>query len=188
MGDIVRQRGFTLAELLIVLVIVAILAGVGVPALRDLVLSNRQTAAVNELVTALQMARSHAITRGEGRDAYNPATDPTIVVCASSDGADCGGGWNEGWIVFRDTDGDGSPSAAEGGVLRAFDGHDTVAIGAAVGGAAVDTVRFRRDGRITAPTDFSFCDERGDSRARRINIDFTGRPSLQKASAGTCGG
>ena len=49
----------------------------------DVVLSNRQTAAVNELVTALQMARSHAITRGQGRDVYTGA-NPTAVVCPSA--------------------------------------------------------------------------------------------------------
>ena len=181
MGDIVRQRGFTLAELLIVLVIVAILAGVGVPALRDLVLSNRQAAAVNELVAAMQMARSHAITRGEGFDAYT-AANGTVVVCASSDGASCGGGWNEGWIIFRDADGDASPSVAEGGVLRAFQGHTSLNLGS--GGIGI--LRFGRNGRVQAAVTFTICDDRGDAYARRVSLDLTGRPTLLKGAA--CGG
>jgi len=179
----VNQRGVTLAELLIVMAILAILAGVGLPALRDLVLSNRQAAAVNELITALQMARNHAVTRGEGRDVYNAGADPTVVVCASDDGQTCDGAWQDGWIIFRD-DGDGTPEATDGGVLRAFEGHGGLTIGA--DGATL--VRFRRDGRIDTPTDFSFCDSRGDSYARQLTIDFTGRPNAQKAPAGTCGG
>lgn len=178
------QRGVTLAELLIVLAILGILAGVGVPALRDLVLSNRQASAVNEMITAMQMARSHAVTRGEGRDVYNPGVDPTVVVCASDDGQSCDGDWQDGWIIFRDPDGNGAPAVADGGVLRAFEGQG----GQVIGSDGVDLVRFRRDGRIVAPADFSFCDSRGDGYARLLSIDFTGRPSVQKAPAGTCGG
>jgi len=180
MRDIVRQRGFTLAELLIVVVIIAILAGVGVPAMRDLVLSNRQTAAVNELVTALQMARGHAITRGEGRDVYTGA-NATVVVCASSDGATCGGAWNEGWIIFLDSDGNGVPADADGGVLRTFSGHSTLAMNAGAG-----LVRFGRNGRVTGAVTFTICDERGDAQAREVNLNLTGRPSLRKGA--NCGG
>lgn len=181
-----NQRGVTLAELLIVMAILAILAGVGLPALRDLVLSNRQAAAVNELITALQMARNHAVTRGEGRDVYDADSDPTVVVCASDDGQTCGGAWQDGWIIFRESDPNGVPvpDAADGGVLRAFEGHGGLTIGA----DGAELVRFRRDGRIDTPTDFSFCDSRGDSYARQMTIDFTGRPNVQKAAAGTCGG
>lgn len=180
----VNQRGVTLAELLIVIAILAILVGVGAPALRDLVLSNRQAAAVNELITAFQMARNYAITRGEGRDVYDATTDPSVVVCASDDGQSCGGAWQDGWIIFRDSNGDGAPAAGDGGVLQAFEAHGGLTIGS--GGVAL--VRFRRDGRVDAPTDFSFCDSRGDNHARQLTIDFTGRPNVQKATAGTCGG
>jgi type IV fimbrial biogenesis protein FimT len=181
-----NQRGVTLVALLIVMVILGILVGVGVPALRDLVLSNRQAAAVNELITALQMARSHAVTRGEVWDVYNTGTNPnpTVAVCASDDGLNCAGAWQDGWIIFRDPDGNGQPDAVDGGVLRAFEGHD----GLNIGSDGVTLVRFRRDGRIAAPADFTFCDSRGDSYARLLSIDFTGRPSVQKAPAGTCGG
>lgn len=176
------QRGFTLAELLITIVILAILAGVGVPALRDLVLSNRQAAAVNELVTALQMARSHAITRGQGRDVYTGA-DPAVVVCPSADGAVCGGTWADGWIIFWDADGDGAPAADDGGVLRAFEAPQ----GPTIGGGPAE-VRFGRDGRLDgAVAGFTFCDERGEAYGRRVDIDLPGRPSVNKAAAGDCG-
>jgi type IV fimbrial biogenesis protein FimT len=182
MGDIVRQRGFTLMELLITVVIIGILAGIGVPALRDLVLSNRQVAAVNELVTALQMARSHAITRGQGRDVYTNA-DPAAVVCPSADGATCGGTWADGWIIFWDANGDNAPADSDGGVLRAFEAPPGPTIG---GGPA--RLRFSRDGRLDAAAAFTFCDDRGDAHGRRVDIGLLGRPGVSKVAAGTCGG
>jgi len=183
MGDIVRQRGFTLMELLITVVIIGILAGIGVPALRDLVLSNRQAAAVNELITALQMARSHAITRGQGRDVYTSA-DPAAVVCASADGATCGGTWADGWIIFWDANGDFAAAAADGGVLRAFEAPP----GPTISGGST-RLRFGRDGRLDgAAVGFTVCDDRGDAYGRRVDIGLLGRPGVSKVSAGTCGG
>jgi type IV fimbrial biogenesis protein FimT len=57
-------RGFTLLELMVAIVVLAILATVGVPSFRDLVQSNRATTQANELVTALNVARTEAVKRG----------------------------------------------------------------------------------------------------------------------------
>jgi type IV fimbrial biogenesis protein FimT len=147
------------------------------------VLSNRQVAAVNELVTALQMARSHAITRGQGRDVYAGA-NPTVVVCPSADGTACGGTWADGWIIFWDANGDGAPADADGGVLRAFEPPPGPTID---GGPAL--MRFGRNGRLDgAAVGFTFCDERGDAYGRRVDIDLLGRPGVNKVGAGGCGG
>ncbi|MGQ2998429.1 GspH/FimT family pseudopilin [Variovorax sp.] len=93
-------RGLTLIELLTVIAIVAILAAVGVPGFRALLLHQRLAAASQAFVAALGMARIEAIRRGE----------PVSVL---ADGA----GWDAGWAVVTDVDGDHAPS-----VLRRFDG------------------------------------------------------------------
>ena len=95
-----REIGFTLVELLITIVVVSILLAMGAPAFKDFIKNNRVTAQTNDLVSAIQLARSEALKRGTN-----------AVVCASSDQSTCTGKdtWAEGWIVFSDydpTDGD----------------------------------------------------------------------------------
>ena len=57
------QRGFSLMELMLTLVIAATLMGVAVPAFRGLINSNRVVTQSNDIVAALNLARSEAITR-----------------------------------------------------------------------------------------------------------------------------
>jgi len=57
------QRGFTLIELLIVLTIIAIMAGVGVPGFQTMMQNSRLTTTTNSLLSALQYARSEAVTQ-----------------------------------------------------------------------------------------------------------------------------
>lgn len=171
------QRGFTMIELMVVVAIVILVLTIGVPSLRDIILNNRQVAAVNELVTAMQMARSEAITRNAARPA-------AVSICASADGFGCSGTWADGWIVFTDNNGDGAFNAGDQ-ILRAFESP----AGMDISGAAVS---YRRDGRVVAAADFQVCDSRGAARARVIQLGLSGRPSVSKVlSAGgapDCGG
>ncbi len=124
--------GFTLVELLVTLVVVAVLAVVGLPALQSLVARNRLTADANRLLSALYLARSAAVERGR-----------PVQVCASADGLHCGAGWDRGWIVAEaDTGG------AAGAVLRVFGPLHAPVVAEA--GAPARLV-FGPDGLLTAP-------------------------------------
>jgi type IV fimbrial biogenesis protein FimT len=85
------NSGFTLVELMVVITIVAILLGFGVPSYRYVTNSNRISAEVNGLLGDLQFARSEAIKEGG-----------TVTVCPPDNtGQTCGNSstWDQGWIV-----------------------------------------------------------------------------------------
>jgi type IV fimbrial biogenesis protein FimT len=88
-----KASGFTMVELLAVIMIVSILIVVGVPSFRYVTTSNRLSAEINGLLGDLQYARAEAIKEGR-----------TVTVCSSADGATCSGraDWSSGWITFSD--------------------------------------------------------------------------------------
>lgn len=94
-----RQTGFTLLELMVVVGIAALLLGLGIPALSDFIRNSRLTAAANDLLVDLNLARNEAIKRSR-----------PVTVCATSTPEaltpDCNGG--RGWVVFEDDNGNGS--------------------------------------------------------------------------------
>jgi len=83
--------GFTLMELMIGIAVLAILITLAVPAFNQFVQNNRLAGQANEMVAALQFARSEALKRGTWAE-----------LCASADQSSCGGTMNDGWIVQVD--------------------------------------------------------------------------------------
>ena len=114
------QRGVTLVELLIVLVVTGILLGLATPNLSGVLQRNQLLGQANEIAAALSLARSEAISRGQ------PAG-----ICGSTDGATCAAGGATDWsalsvLVFVDGnnngsfDGDGQPAATPDRLLRSL--------------------------------------------------------------------
>lgn len=75
-----RPRGFTLVELMVTIAVAAILITIAVPGFQALVQNNRATTLANQLTTAINLARSEAIRRGE-----------IVSVCTVD--------WEDGWWV-----------------------------------------------------------------------------------------
>jgi type IV fimbrial biogenesis protein FimT len=112
-----RASGFTMLELIMVVVIVGILAAIAVPGFRYVTNSNRIATEVNGLLGDLQFARSQAVKEGQ-----------MVTVCTSSTGTGCTTtAWQLGWIVFLDTNFNKAVDAGEA-IIRvqpAFGGTDT---------------------------------------------------------------
>lgn len=131
------DRGFTLIEVLIVMIVVAVVASIGLPGLNRMLEGNRLTGDTNRLVSSLYAARSEAVKRGAN-----------VFICTRNlAGDDCDGGqyWTDGWIVFADDDNNGAVSAGE--VLDVADQVDT---GMAFAAGAPVVISFSADGMVDA--------------------------------------
>ena len=77
-----RNRGFTLVQLIVSVVVASVLVGLAVPSFSEVIRKARLTSTVNELVASVHYARSEAIKRN------------TDVVVKSK-----AGNWSNGWTV-----------------------------------------------------------------------------------------
>jgi type IV fimbrial biogenesis protein FimT len=82
-------------ELIVTMVVAGILLAIAVPSFQAVIRSNQLSTQANEFISALNLARSEAVTRGT-----------RVVVCKSANGTSCTttGDWAQGWIVFADPD------------------------------------------------------------------------------------
>lgn len=155
-------------ELLATLAVVAILAGMAAPGMREFVQNNRAAAQTNELIAALSLARSEALTRGA-----------PVSVCASNDGASCSldDTWETGWLVFVDREAPRGQLDEDDVLLRAFPALE----GGAVLTSSVSAVTYRPDGFLDAIADTTFeleipyCT---GNQGRAISVAPTGRAAV----------
>jgi len=91
-----RSDGFTLVEVIVTLVVVAIIIAVGIPGLSSMMANNRAIANSNDLVTALSFSRNEAVKRGM-----------RVSICAKSSAAqgnltcsENNDNWPNGWFAF----------------------------------------------------------------------------------------
>ena len=96
-----REGGFTIAEILVVLTIIGILAAIAAPNMRDMVRIQRVKTAAFDVYSSLNLARSEAVKRNR-----NVIMTPT------------GGDWAKGWQI-RD---------AAGTVIRDQTGWDDLTV------------------------------------------------------------
>ena len=157
------QHGFTLYELLITVLIVGVVLAFSIPNMRAFTQNSRMTSTANDLHAAFHLARSES-----------SRAKTNITVCASANSmaaaADCGGTWDQGYIVFVDEDGDLTRSGAAETVLRA---HPAIADGVTFA-VANDATYFSYSstglgrpnvGGNAAVSQIVMCDERGNVRA-----------------------
>lgn len=180
-----KQSGFTLIELMFVVMLAALLLGLGIPSFRDFIRNGRITTAANDMVADYNLARSEAVKRRVA-----------VTLCQSDDGATCvepdDAAAFAGWIVFVDADEGGDVDAGEV-VLRARTISDTIDVG--VDGKFTtfrpsgfpDPEPGPDDDAADALTQVVMCDDRGNeistggvSAARGLSISATGRTTISR--------
>jgi len=159
-----KIKGLTLIEVMITLAIAGILIATAAPSMREFIQNNRSATQINELQATLSLARSEAIKRNTG-----------ITVCRSSNGTSCTGNWQDGWIVFIDSNFDGAvdtntdPLRVHGGLVE---GNSLRFTQTRVSYANSGLTRTGSNGI------FIHCDSRGAQNARGLLIGPTGRARL----------
>lgn len=175
-----RQSGFTVIELMVTLAVAAILLTVAVPSFEAVINSNRLSAASNELMAALQTARMEAI-RSNHRTILCLSAAPDNAASPS-----CSSGSATGWIVFRDDNSNGSPSAAE--LIRATTTPQRVQMLSS--SAFGSKVTFRADGMardasgnlLKGTMQFCMPTGRPAQNLRLVHVASGSRVSIEQAS------
>jgi type IV fimbrial biogenesis protein FimT len=148
--------GYTIVEHLVVLALAAILAGLAVPSFRELRANAVRDARLEELRSALLLARSEAVARGV-----------PVVVCASEDGADCAGEprWSGGWIARVEP-----PDDVPGAPLVLASASAAVRVH-----ATRAAIEFQPTSSAATTATLTLCDERGVRAARALVVSRSGR-------------
>ena len=197
------QRGFTLLELMVTLLVAGIVLGIGVPNFMEFQRNNAMIAAANDMITGLYLARTEAVKR-----------QLPVTLCGSPDpliaAPVCGLGGNGGFIVFVDENNNGViGDATDGNAI--VDANEVVLLQRAAPGGTINLfgnggqyVAYGTNGFLvqTAPgqaqpstTVILYCDERGNkdigggrSSARVVTISATGRAQVVRDQAGVAAG
>lgn len=152
------RLGFTLIELMVTIAVAAILATLAAPSFREYIVSQRIKNASFDLITALTLTRSEAITRNADVDLLRTGAD-----------------WVNGWTI--------KPAIASPPTLHTQDAFKGLKITA---NPAADTVTYGKDGRITtAAVTFQIepVSPISGVKFRCVSIGLSGVPS---SSVGGC--
>lgn len=162
------EKGYTLTEILVVLLVMLILLSTGVPSMGKLIRRYQMSTVVSDFYTSLQLARSEAIRRGT-----------RIDLVPAGDGRD----WKHGWIVMHDKNGNRIADESDdiifthGPVTKSMtirDGfNDSTQLYFAYNGSGYGRSHASSQAARAGSWTFSLEDE-----SRKIIVNFTGRPRL----------
>jgi len=177
-----KNSGFTLIEMMVTVAIMGVALTVAVPSFATMIKGNKQVTHTNDLLGALNFARSEAIKRGQ-----------RVVVCRSVNNVcqrDWPQSWEQGWMIFVDPDNDAILTTGDT-TLRIhgpLDGGDTMAavINEAVNdGSFYNFISYSSDGAVHAlngtpisgDLSFGLCYA---AQKNKITINLVGRGGVSK--------
>lgn len=172
------SRGFTMIELLVVMVVMAILASLAMPNFGAMMASNRVRGAASELAAEISAARFEAIKQHR-----------RVVVERT------GTTWKDGWRLYVDTNGNSTLDGGEQVIKVSQALSDSTLKICTLGTDFANAIVFRGDGTVQNATIGSepglrVVDDRGTgtvSASRNVVLSPAGRVSVQVLRDGTGG-
>ena len=163
----VASRGFTLVELMVVLVIVAVILMIAAPSFSTLIQRTKLKAYANEVVASVYLARSEAIKR-----------NAVMTLCTSTDGASCTGGsnWEQGWVVM-------DPNET---VIKYQQPLQSGVILFEPFISGFNTMAFQPSGVVSDPAVLKLCQQGAASGVEEkiVTVSMTGRPRIETKTDG----
>jgi type IV fimbrial biogenesis protein FimT len=164
-GSLLAARahaGFTIIELMMTIMVLAILAAIALPDLSALIKNNRLETALGEVQYGLTYARSEAVTRTQN-----------ITVCPTTDGANCNGAnWQDGLLVFVDANPPAGTVSSTSEILKHV---QFGASGLRIQDLGNRFLSFNPSGRAMNGDTLTFCDTRTGAYGRQLQLFVVGR-------------
>lgn len=165
----VKQKGFTLIELMITLMILIIALTIGVPNLVTWIKNNRIDAATRNLTSAFQLARSEAVSR------------QTVITVNNN------GNWGDGLSIYTDTNPTGNTAfnVGEDSLIKDLD--------YSMAGITTNSndngnfISFMSSGLLNEGGNqrvIAICDDRGADEGTLITLSIVGRATI--STTDTC--
>jgi type IV fimbrial biogenesis protein FimT len=157
-----RNRGFTLLEMLTVLSILAVLAGLAIPSWRRPLAAASIRAAANQALSGLALARRTALASGR-----------TVTLCLTPDLIRCDLSGHD-WMLFANEEG-GAPGRRDTGeaLLRRWPLPRNVQVS-----GTRSYAWYLPQPRAAATLTLTFCHPSAPASRRSVIVSQTGRPRL----------
>ena len=176
------RRGFSLPELLVVLLIIALLAAMAGPSWTRTVSAYRLALARDALLRSLALTRSEAIKR-----------NTRVVMCRSRTALACEtlSGWQSGWVIFQDSNNDAQLDAGEAIIYRQAALPDGLVL--STNGPFTNFISYSAVGSARNPSGspqmgtFTLCEKAvSNGMAQDFLIGSVGRPRLAQRPLLAC--
>ncbi len=173
------NRGFTLIELIVTMVVAGILFAMAVPSFVSIINNDNATTQANDLIGMLTYARSEAVKQ-----------DAQVTVCPSTDGASCASSWTQAMLIAEcPASSSSQPICTPGaGVTTTTVLRQTPALPSSLtltansGGTSVPSVVFEPSGLLSGGQTVSFrlcvVSQTGTEQSRDIEVLATCRAQV----------
>lgn len=159
------QKGFTLIELMVTLVVLVVSLSIGVPSFTTWIKNNRVDEKTRVMASLLQLARSEAVTRQS-------------IVSVRAGTSSNPGSWANGAHIYTASSGNTNYQTATDILIK-----DITLVSNAVEIKSNDTndiVSFADTGLLDEPDQrvFAVCDDRGTAKGFSITLNTVGRTTI----------